>query len=717
MARRQKRANEPRPLHFSAITPGSNALAMLLDLDGADLSDLRWDLPEGCLPDEIIFHVAAGDTLAIVGQDVLIEGPESEDGLDFQSGEVYMWGLSVEAVENRLGYSLPSIPCTIDPSRSAEVLRAVEAEVESPTSWRELEPGACDNRRAPEGTRPSYGCPVCDRMELPLETHDLTPDFPGASVSSVEVCGPCHDLLHAPLPAAIDELIGRNRPPCPSCSAMRTHRILWGLPAYPIPPGYEVAGCTLGAVPEEFACPDCGLWWTEEDGYFPSMSTVVHQPRVRARVADTGLSDSGEQQPLQAPGRLVFGRIMVLPEDAPPPAWELPPSSCELLGDDGGVYIVDRESVRGLDHGADNFGSNHRRPSGSNTDDPDIDVPQKPKRRIKIIEHAGRELYEALDADPGQVTLASPFLSLAVAQELAKRVADSDYYWYLLTRSDASAAARGFLSLDGLQLLLDAGVEITHCPNLHAKAFVVGRRFGMLGSANLTSAGLGLSSFSNHELSVRLEGTGVRRLQKMLDGWWESGSDLGQRELDELRSRAEALPRPPLVPRTAGGAKNDQLAAVVRKIIDEARDSRAALWVKSVEKTPAADNWNPSSWFSSHSANRPGFVPGDLVLLYSKEAGGCVGVLEVLDEPRFDPGFVSDELGAAEGQRWPWVNTAVPRLMPLREVVVPGGEMGVSTLGLQQGRVHIEVTEFEGVVRALAAGCEGAPDDEVTFLG
>lgn len=714
MARRPKPESNPGPLHFSAITPGSSAVAMLLDQDGADLSDLRWELPDGCLPGEIIFHVAAGDTLAIVGRDVLIDGPGSEDGLDLQSGTVYLQGLSVKAVEKRLGYPFPSFPCTVDSSRSAEVLSAVEAESASPTSWRKIEPATSQSRRAPEGAHLSYGCPACDRTEISLETHDLTPGLPGGVVASVEVCRSCHDLLHAPLSAEIDDLIGRNRPPCPSCSATRPHRVQWGFPPFPVPPGYEVAGCALRAVPEDFSCPACGLWWSEDDTYFPLMSTVIHHPRVRARVADTGFSDSAEQQTLREPGRLVFGRIMVPPEDAPARAWDTPPSCCELVGDDGRVYLVERESVRGLDHGADGPEPDHRGPIASGTE---TDATRKPRRRTKIVRHAGPELYEVLDADPGQVTLASPFISIAVAQELARRATLSDHSWYLLTRSDPSAAAGGFLSLDGLQLLLDAGVEITNCPNLHAKAFVVGRRFGLLGSANLTSAGLGFSSSSNHELSVRLEGTAVRRLQKKLDRLWESGSNLGQRELDQLRKRTEALPPPPLGPRTASGAKNDQLAGVVRKIVDDARGVDATLWVKSVESTPSADDWDPSGWFSSHSANRPGFVAGDLVLLYSKEAGGCVGVLEVLDEPRYDPGFVGDRLGAVDGQRWPWVNTAVPRLMPLGEVVVPGSEMGISTRGLQQGRVHIGVEDFEGVVRTLAAGCAVAPDDEITFLG
>ncbi|WP_165928512.1 phospholipase D-like domain-containing protein [Dietzia cinnamea] len=402
-----------------------------------------------------------------------------------------------------------------------------------------------------------------------------------------------------------------------------------------------------------------------------------------------------------------MGRLLFPGKDAPTPAWDGPASVCDLIGDDGRIYTAELESVRALNPGMDFPGA----PGWE-------DTPTGPEETAVIVDEMGSELYEALDADPGQVTLASPFLSYAVAKELATRAADSEYYWYLLTRLDAHAAAGGYLSIAGLGLLLDAGVEIRNCTGLHAKAFVVGRRFAMVGSGNLTNAGLGFAQPSNRELAVRLPRSEVRRVQRILDEWWDEGSDVGADKLTALQKQVDSLPRPPRGSHTPGELSNQDLAAVVEQILGDARDTDAGLWIKAVDGTPEPRDWDPDGWFSSHSGNRPGFAPGDLVLLYSKEQGGCVGVLEVLDEPAHDPEFVSEQIGVESGQRWPWVNTARPRLMPLADVVVSGDEMGVKRHGLQGGRMHIGLTEFAGVVRALAAGCEAAsPGDRVSFLG
>lgn len=697
----------PERLHLSLITPGSAALPLLTGDDRVDVDDLDWDFPDGCVPGEMILHVAGGDQPAVVGWDLLIEGPQNEDGLDLDPVELFPSGVSLLAVERRLGHPLPALPGTVASPRAGEVLDAVAAEAASPTPWRKLEPEACRTPRNPEGHLLEYGCPLCEADGVPLETHILVRRVPEEHATSIEVCESCHDLLHAPLPAALDDLIGRNRPPCPCCSAMRTHRIIWGMPVLPILPGYTVAGCAPPAVPEEFACPDCGQWWTEEDSYFPRIPDAGPDERVRARLAASARVGGGAHPALLTAGRLVMGRLLFPGKDAPTPAWDGPASVCDLIGDDGRIYTAELESVRALNPGMDFPGA----PGWE-------DTPTGPEETAVIVDEMGSELYEALDADPGQVTLASPFLSYAVAKELAARAADSEYYWYLLTRLDAHAAAGGYLSIAGLGLLLDAGVEIRNCTGLHAKAFVVGRRFAMVGSGNLTNAGLGFAQPSNRELAVRLPRSEVRRVQRILDEWWDEGSDVGADKLTALQKQVDSLPRPPRGSHTPGELSNQDLAAVVEQILGDARDTDAGLWIKAVDGTPVPRDWDPDGWFSSHSGNRPGFAPGDLVLLYSKEQGGCVGVLEVLDEPAHDPEFVSEQIGVESGQRWPWVNTARPRLMPLADVVVSGDEMGVKRHGLQGGRMHIGLTEFAGVVRALAAGCEAAsPGDRVSFLG
>lgn len=269
-------------------------------------------------------------------------------------------------------------------------------------------------------------------------------------------------------------------------------------------------------------------------------------------------------------------------------------------------------------------------------------------------------------------------------------------------------------------MLLDAGVMVRDCSRLHAKAYVVGDDFAMIGSGNLTNAGLGESRTSNLELSVVVPSSEVGRVQFILDRWWDESADVEQDEIEDLKYRVSQLPRPPRRPREKGPAPraSTELAEVVEQILGEARGDDVELWIKAVHGTPDAKDWEPEGWFSSHNGNRPAFRPGDLVLLYSKEQHGCMGVLEVLDEPRFDPDFVAGRLDAESGHRWPWVNTAQPRLMPYAPVVVPGAELGVKTQGLQAGRMRVPLTEFATGVQALASGCQAAtPEGTNGFLG
>src|SRR5699024_979487 len=143
----------------------------------------------------------------------------------------------------------------------------------------------------------------------------------------------------------------------------------------------------------------------------------------------------------------------------------------------------------------------------------------EPQETTVIVDHAEPELFEALESDSGQVTLASPYLSEPVALRLADLAERSRHELYLLTCLDPRAAANHYLSTAGLHRLLEAGVMIQDCPQLHAMAYVVGTSFAMIGSANLTGAGLGSAQVSNLELSVTLPRPEVPRVQGIMDQW------------------------------------------------------------------------------------------------------------------------------------------------------------------------------------------------------
>ena len=112
-------------LHVSVITPASKAVAFFTGDDTVGLDDVDWVLPQGCAPGDEVFHVTGSPRPAIVEWDLIIDGPHSPDGLDFESVWFYPDGVSVAAVERRLGCAFPSLPGTIDPDLADKVRAAV----------------------------------------------------------------------------------------------------------------------------------------------------------------------------------------------------------------------------------------------------------------------------------------------------------------------------------------------------------------------------------------------------------------------------------------------------------------------------------------------------------------------------------------------------------------------------------------------------------------
>jgi hypothetical protein len=80
------------------------------------------------------------------------------------------------------------------------------------------------------------------------------------------------------------------------------------------------------------------------------------------------------------------------------------------------------------------------------------------------------------------------------------------------------------------------------------------------------------------------------------------------------------------------------------------------------------------------------------VLIYAQDEHGIYGVVEVLDEPTYDP----------REEQWPWVNRATPRLMPDPLVLVAPEELGLDTRPLQAGRMRLGLAEFAAGVGAIA---------------
>src|SRR5690625_2392562 len=318
-----------------------------------------------------------------------------------------------------------------------------------------------------------------------------------------------------------------------------------------------------------------------------------------------------------------------------------------------------------------------------------------------VITSATRWLQHSLPRADGDVTLTSPYLAYDTCRQVASAASDSSWTWRLMTALDPSAVANGYLSVQGMRTLLQAGVEVFHVDRLHAKCFVVGTR-AMLGSANLTGAGLGSSASPNRELGVELAPEQAREALEAISEWpvWAVNSD----DLEQLEQAAQALTKPPLQT-TEESLDARSALQMAETILADARDEDRSLWLKLEYDAPKCDGWKKASFFASPKKGRPGFRPGELVFICAKEWRDCYAVAEVTSEPEFQPGDCAEVVAEdrpGDLERWPWINRTVPRLVPdgLRELKLD--ELGVQGRALQNGHVRLRFDQFTAGIRALA---------------
>lgn len=206
--------------------------------------------------------------------------------------------------------------------------------------------------------------------------------------------------------------------------------------------------------------------------------------------------------------------------------------------------------------------------------------------QTRILVTASEWLYAALSSPDGDVILTSPYLAFDVCKRVADAKKSPSQSWVLATTLDPSAVANGYLSVEGLRLILDAGVEVRHVERLHAKCFIVGTR-AMLGSANLTGAGLGSSTSANRELGVELDSGQVEETRNVISAW--PARIVEKNDLIELLKQAKNLTK-------NAHAANEELNAdsalhLAEELLTDARDPQRSLWLKLEHGEPALDEW------------------------------------------------------------------------------------------------------------------------------
>lgn len=327
------------------------------DDDDPDIGDLVWRTPPTYAAGDIMVYVVDAPSPAIIKIDTLSRG-DDDDGLnappDSEWGP-FDAGLSLRAIEKRLGDTLPEAPATItDDNLGRRLLAAIEAEEVNPTPWRNVDESWCrwqptdKSPPTPFGPTDCLGCGRHFTSAVPAESHhrnvgdDEDPAF--ADGAPVTVCSDCHGQLHRPLPTSLPDLICARRPLCPSCSAERTLEVIWGMPAGPPGPGVALAGCVITGHTLEYRCAACGYEWTDDDTAYPVAEGAGGGDRVRARLSDYPLGDFPPAR-RQQPGRLVVGRYHPHHVDG---AWESGTRHL-VIGEDRKHYIVDPSTLRWAD--------------------------------------------------------------------------------------------------------------------------------------------------------------------------------------------------------------------------------------------------------------------------------------------------------------------------------------------------------------------------------
>lgn len=325
----------------------------------------------------------------------------------------------------------------------------------------------------------------------------------------------------------------------------------------------------------------------------------------------------------------------------------------------------------------------------------------------RVVTAADQMLFEELRAASGDVLLSSPFLSFTVCDRIAALAAKAQGTWRVLTQRNAAAANSGHLNIPGLRRLLGAGVILEHVDGLHAKAYLVGDSFGLIGSANLTDAGLGSAAHPNVELGVSLTADEVAATRSVILGWHRTTLDAS--DLDQLEQEARRLAKPPRERRASTKAN----VSNIDRLIADARDGRE-LWVKAEYGKRDPQHYQGASTFASPGPTRkPGFRPGDLALIYSQGIHACYAIVEVTDEPSYDPDFLHSEGASVEDSaRWPWISRTIPRLVPESSARVLPEQIGVSARALQNGHVRISLAGFTAAIRVLEDASDGGLDDD-----
>lgn len=330
----------------------------------------------------------------------------------------------------------------------------------------------------------------------------------------------------------------------------------------------------------------------------------------------------------------------------------------------------------------------------------------------KLLAVARPELLSAVKRASSSIWLASPFLSLDVARVLAEATGPSrELDLRLLTALDGRSVSAGVLAPKALRVLRNHGFAVGTIRNLHAKVALVDASWVLVGSGNLTNAGLGYQNDEapqmNVELGVTLGPELTAQAVAMYERWWTVAEPVS----NDLIDLYDSLPRwqsPWTRPLEAGpilaAPMNEKLEKVLAE--DEAAEHGRGYWMKAAYYRPGQDEdgWWRRGWISDRK--HPPYAVGDLVVLYLGGDGSpqsCPAVLEITAPPREDADFVEANGRGPEDRKYPHVTgTACLMDMPTEDAPRPE-HFGIDSRSTQYGYRRLSREQFEGAAQTMIA--------------
>ena len=305
-----------------------------------------------------------------------------------------------------------------------------------------------------------------------------------------------------------------------------------------------------------------------------------------------------------------------------------------------------------------------------------------------------------------RIWLASPFLSAAIAEYIAEAATRSSATERrLLTALVPRSVRVGVLDPKALLILEDYGFKIVSRRNLHAKVSVVDSHWGLVGSGNLTDAGLGGTERGNAELGVVLDEPQLDQAVAIFSRWWQGGTRVS-RQLIEKFDALERMGKLPDEPMPNGPSvklpQTDELSRFLAE--DEAAANSRRYWLKSAYHDPGNPDWWHRGWISD-SAPLPNYMKGDLIVIYLGARNGgpqlCPAVLRAKTMARDDRDWVIRHRDLKAAGQWPYVTeTAFVADLPVDQGV-PLRLIGKTGHSLRRGNCGITREEFEALARAM----------------